>query len=191
MISVMKGRIVALIVLLLVYLSQIEAQGQQYGEANQRQIAAQYKGEWKLVVGAKAFRPIINLGNGETKSLSSNAILSFPKKDRVLPLAGEINLVERVEVNPYPYPNQNIRSVVLKFIPQQDFDNLYVALFLMTKDSELIGIRVKEIGKVKAGKTHRMSYEYIFKQHEKAPEVRFYSKGLEVKTTKKGIFYKN
>lgn len=183
--KVMKRGFVALCMLLVLGMPQVFSQKKTYGEASQRQIVANYKGEWKPVVGAKGNRPVVYLGDGKTKSVSLNTKLSFPQKGKVLPIAGEVKLLEKRTVRAYPYPDHHIKSTTLKFIPKEDFDNLYLVLIFSTKDSKITGIKVKEIGEVKAGKNHKVSYEYMyFYQRDKMPDVRFYSKGLEVRVNK-------
>lgn len=184
----MNKRIVAYIILIVASNSLIEAQQTPFGEEYQKLIVANYKGEWKIVVGADGDRPIVNLGDGTTKKLSSDAQINYINKEKILPIAGEITLLERVVVKPHAFSSdEKIRHATLKFIPQQSFENLYMALLHKTKDGKIIRVQISGIGKVKAGEIHRATYEFIFDRDEKRPLERFYSNGLEVRLNKDNL----
>ena len=106
----------------------------------------------------------------------------------MLPIAGEVELLERIVVKPHAFSSdEKIRHATLKYIPKQDFENLYMVLLHKRKDGTIIRVQIAGIGNVKAGEVHRADYQFIFDRDEKRPLERFYSNGLEVRLIKDNL----
>ena len=157
-------------------LCEAETLAKKYGEKLTKQIAADYKGEWKLVIGADKRSPIVLLEDGKTKRLSPTAKLGY--QDKMLPIAAKIEVLDKVMRR----TGGGVPSFNLNFVCDQNLDDLYFVVMLgHTRSKKVTTIFVEEIGTVKAGEIHKAYFTFNFSSESRNPGIMFYHKGLEVK----------
>jgi hypothetical protein len=150
----------------------------QAGEREMKQVFVRYKGEYRLVVGAKDSSPVIRMENDELKAVSSSR---FTVQLRHAPVAGEVKILEADTV----YGGKDPSHRYWKFIPDRDYDNLYLVIFFTrASGNELVAVQFQEIGSVRAGEVHKAYCSY---KRGKGIQVapRFYHNGLIVEVNRK------